>query len=654
MAVDQTKIDRSSAMGAAIGPDGTSFRTWAPNARAVFVVAGARLAAAQDPDWRPDQQDRLAPLGDGSWGGFLAGLRDGEPYMFFIDGTGSAGWKRDPFARELTIAPAFPASFCVVRDPASYPWHDHGWRPPRFNDLIIYQLHIGTWWAQDGSGHDARATRGGTFLDAAEKLGYLRDLGVTAVQLLPVQEFETAFSLGYNGVDYFSPESEYVVAPSELPRRLVKVNAMLASFRQPALTAAQLAPSVNQLKCFVDLCHLHGIAVIFDLVYNHAGGGFDNHSMWFYDRQANGNLNHSLFFTDHSWAGGQIFAYWNQWVAQFLIDNARFFLGEYRIDGIRYDEVRVIENDGGREVCQHLTETVRATNPAAIQIAEYWNPDRPSAMQPPPGGLGFDAELGDGLRDAFRGLLAQAAGGASALLDLSTAASSLVLPSGFPDAWRAVQYVENHDLTYVGHDGAARVPMLADASDRRSWYARSRSRLVTSLLLTAPGIPSLFMGEEFLEDKQWSDNPHEPNLIFWDGLATGEKSMLDFLRFTQDLIKLRRRHAALRGESVRVFHTHNANRVIAFHRWIEGEGRDVVVVGTLREETWRGYKIGFPRAGRWREVFNSDVYDNWVNPAAAGNGGAVEAVSVPMHGFVASADIVIPANGVIVFALDDE
>jgi 1,4-alpha-glucan branching enzyme len=217
-----------------------------------------------------------------------------------------------------------------------------------------------------------------------------------------------------------------------------------------------------------------------------------------------------------------------------------------------------------------------------------------------------------------------------------------------------VQYVENHDLTYVGHDGAARVPMLADASDRRSWYARSRSRLVTSLLLTAPGIPSLFMGEEFLEDKQWSDNPHAPNLIFWDGLATGEKSMLDFLRFTQDLIKLRRRHAALRGESVRVFHTHNANRVIAFHRWIEGEGRDVVVVGTLREETWRGYKIGFPRAGRWREVFNSDVYDNWVNPAAAGNGGAVEAVSVPMHGFVASADIVIPANGVIVFALDDE
>jgi len=164
----------------------------------------------------------------------------------------------------------------------------------------------------------------------------------------------------------------------------------------------------------------------------------------------------------------------------------------------------------------------------------------------------------------------------------------------------------------------------------------------------------IFMGQEFLEDKQWSDTPNGLNLLYWDGLATGDKSMVDFLRFTQDLVKLRARYAALRSESVRVFHVHNRNRVIAFHRWIEREGRDVVVAGNLREETWHGYGIGFPRAGRWREVFNSDAYDNWVNPIAAGNGGAIEAVSVAMHGFAASADIVIPANGIIVFALGDD
>jgi 1,4-alpha-glucan branching enzyme len=121
----------------------------------------------------------------------------------------------------------------------------------------------------------------------------------------------------------------------------------------------------------------------------------------------------------------------------------------------------------------------------------------------------------------------------------------------------------------------------------------------------------------------------------------------------QDLVKLRRQHAALRGESVRVFHVHNGNRVIAFHRWIEGDGQDMVIAGSLREQTWRGYRIGFPRAGHWREVFNTDAYDNWVNPIVAGNGGAIEAVPTPMHGFAASAEIVIPANGVVIFKVGD-
>ena len=320
------------------------------------------------------------------------------------------------------------------------------------------------------------------------------------------------------------------------------------------------------------------------------------------------------------------------------------------IDGIRYDEVRVIENNGGRDVCQHLTETVRATNPAAIQIAEYWNPDRPSAVLPPPDGLGFDAELGDGLRDALRGLLAQAAGGASAPLDFSAVASSLVSPAGCPDAWRAVQFLENQDLTYAGHAGAARIAMLADASDRRSWYARSRSRVVTSLLLAAPGIPSLFMGEEFLEDKNWSDDRRAGGLIWWEGLDDSNPAMCDFLRCMTDLVQLRRTQPALRAAGARVSHVRNYDRIIVLHRWVEGEGRDVVVVASLDEAPKHGYAIGLPFAGQWRELFNSDVYDNFPNPAAVGNGGAVQASGPPLDGFGASAALTLPANGVIVLA----
>src|SRR5271165_2143108 len=151
---EQGRVDRTSAMGATVFPDGSGFRTWAPNATAVHVVAGARLTAAQAPNWRPEPPDALAPLGDGSWGGFVGGVGEGDPYMFFVDGIGSSGWKRDPFARELTITPAFPDSFCVIRDPTTYPWHDQGWQTPQFSDLVIYQLHVGTWWAQDDAGND--------------------------------------------------------------------------------------------------------------------------------------------------------------------------------------------------------------------------------------------------------------------------------------------------------------------------------------------------------------------------------------------------------------------------------------------------------------------------------------------------------------------
>ena len=128
--------------------------------------------------------------------------------------------------------------------------------------------------------------------------------------------------------------------------------------------------------------------------------------------------------------------------------------------------------------------------------------------------------------------------------------------------------------------------------------------------------------------------------------------MVDHLRFTQDLIRLRHHQPALRGESINVFHVHNLNRVTAFHRWLEGVGRDVVVVLSLNEKTYYDYRLGFPHSGRWLEVFNSDVYDNWVNPQVAGNGGTVFASGPGMHGLSASAPIVIPSNSMLVFATD--
>jgi 1,4-alpha-glucan branching enzyme len=265
------------------------------------------------------------------------------------------------------------------------------------------------------------------------------------------------------------------------------------------------------------------------------------------------------------------------------------------------------------------------------------------------GGTGFDVLQHDGLRGAIRTAVQQASHGRSVAVDFDAVAANL-FPPDLPHAWQAVTCVENHDLVDVGRD--LRLPALADGSNHRSWYARSRSRFATGLLLTAPGIPQFFMGQEFLEDRQWNCDPADSaHLIGWSGLNTGsDKAMVDQLRFTQDLIRLRWNQPALRGENVNTFHVHDQNRVMAFHRWLDGTGDDVIVVATLSETTWYNYAIGFPYPGSWAEVFNSDVYDNWVNLEVAGNGGGISASGGPLHGFQASANVVIPANGVVVFA----
>jgi 1,4-alpha-glucan branching enzyme len=99
-----------------------------------------------------------------------------------------------------------------------------------------------------------------------------------------------------------------------------------------------------------------------------------------------------------------------------------------------------------------------------------------------------------------------------------------------------------------------------------------------------------------------------------------------------------------------VVHAHDQNRVLAFHRWVEGKGHDVIVVLHLATFHRFGYHIGFPGGGVWREIFNSDVYENWVNPQVAGNGGQVVAEPQPLHGFGHSASLVLPANSLLVFA----
>ena len=278
--VSQQQITDATPMGANVVGGGATFRVWAPQALEVHVRMSRRSGEINAPDeaFQPSPATKLQPLDNGHWAGFVPGARVGDHYRFYLVGRPQP-YVRDPYARELEFH-GWPDVDCIIRDPSSYPWHDTGFRTPWFHEAIIYQLHFGTWYARDAQGRDDRPNRIARFLDAVEQIPYLSGLGITFVQPLPVTEFNsvpnpfdpTPRSLGYNGTDLFSPEMDYGVEPADLPRYLQTVNRLLADRGRPPLSLSDLEPHVNQLKVFVDLCHLYGMAVIFDVVYNHAGG----------------------------------------------------------------------------------------------------------------------------------------------------------------------------------------------------------------------------------------------------------------------------------------------------------------------------------------------------------------------------------------------
>lgn len=636
-------LGADTPMGATLIANGATFRVWAPNAHEVHVL-GDFIG------WDPTLVTCLQRADGGHWWGFVPGARDRQAYKFWIVGDAGGGWKRDPYAHELD----WRAGNCILRR-TDFPWHDTNFVTPHFENFLIYQLHVGVYstprWPRGG----------GTFLDVAQWLPYLADLGVTAIQLLPIQEFSSTFSLGYNGLDYFSPESDFAVTDAELPAYAASVNSLLDAKGLVPYAEADLKGEMNQLKALVDLAHVHGIAVIFDVVYNHAGGNFGDQSLYFFDRQ-HGQLppvrfENSLYFGLHEHAGGRVFDYGKSEVRDFLIHNACFLLQEYRIDGLRYDQVSVIDRDGqpnGWSFCQDLTSTIRYLRPDALQLAEYWGLNPFVVRQASEGGAGFDTTLSDTLRIALRDVLREASFPGTHSLPMRQLAMSL-WPHDFIDAWRFVQGPENHDIVLRDPDTPQgrepRISKLADPSNPRSWYARSRSRVAMGLTLTSPGIPMMFMGQEFLEDKQWSDDlGHRPELrLFWPGLEGADPAMRDFLRFTRELIQIRWRLPALRSNGFKLIDSHDANRFLAFHRWVPGVGEDVVVVVSLADQTRYGYGVGFPLGGRWLEAFNSDVYEHWVNPQVVGNGGAIEASPAPMHGLSYSCELTLPANSVLVF-----
>src|SRR6516162_7329139 len=162
--IAQDNIDANTPIGATLTVNGATFKVWAPGALGVYL--NGTLAGAQR--WTQDQDAALLLQKDnkGYWTGFFPGAKEGDNYKYYVVGTASKGYKRDPYARELSADPPFPHANCVIRSPASYPWHDDAFVTPAYSNMIVYQLHVGTFYSKV-PGLD------GTFLDVVEKIEYL-------------------------------------------------------------------------------------------------------------------------------------------------------------------------------------------------------------------------------------------------------------------------------------------------------------------------------------------------------------------------------------------------------------------------------------------------------------------------------------------------
>src|SRR3569833_3494904 len=147
MPASQEHVGPGTPMGATLRPDGVVLRCWAPAAERVHVCLDESEVVDDDLELQND--------GHGVWSGFLPGVRAGRKYRFYVTGPGGAGFKRDPRARELELY-GYPDCDSLVVDNADYPWHDDGWTPPAFADLIVYQFHVGVFSATDPAGRDRR------------------------------------------------------------------------------------------------------------------------------------------------------------------------------------------------------------------------------------------------------------------------------------------------------------------------------------------------------------------------------------------------------------------------------------------------------------------------------------------------------------------
>ncbi len=431
-------------LGARPTDDGVDFRVWAPDHDDVAVVEYV--------DGAPAATYPLAVDAQGYWSGHVTGLEAGSQYMYRLGGERD---RPDPASRHQPTSVHGPS---MAVDPA-FPWTDDSWMGLPREALVIYELHVGT------------ATDAGTFEALIERLPYLRELGITALELMPVADFPGDRNWGYDGVDLYAPARAYGGA--------------------------------GGLKLLVDAAHAHGLAVMLDVVYNHLGPA--GNYLRDYSRQYFTGRHHTPWGEAINFDGSA-----KQAVRDFFMDNALYWVHEYHIDGLRLDATHAIIDDSPMHLLQELAERVRASLPAGRQVVLIAEDERNEARLSQPvarGGIGLDGVWADDFHHVVRVSLTGEQAGYFGDYRGGTAELVTVLrdgwlyqgqPSGLAGRPRGtpvddlspaafVHCIQNHDQ--IGNRALG---------ERLNHDVSLPAYLAASvLLLLSPYTPLLFMGQEW-------------------------------------------------------------------------------------------------------------------------------------------------------------
>lgn len=548
LALDQSAPAQSSRPGMGATPyadasgTGVTFRVWAPDATSVSVPGVFN-------SWSTTANFLVKEGSSGLWSADISNARPNHEYKYYINGS---VWKMDPRSRKVVNS----TGNSIVYDPNAFNWSGDTRLTINTSSTVIYEMHVGAFYdPSPGSGGP------GKFADAINKLDYLASLGVNAVELLPILEFPGDYSWGYNLSDPYAVENTGYGGP-------------------------------DGLKTFVKAAHQRGIRVIMDVVHNHYGP--NDLDLWGFDTNATPGI---YFYS----AGGISTTPWgprpnyaSEGVRSYIIDNFRMWMDECHVDGFRWDAVGAIRHydpgyvsiPEGDSLIQYINSIIIHTDhPGAISIAEDDS-----------GGMDFDSEWGVSVGDEFINEMVKTVDSDRDMNALKSAMDG----SGFS----RVLYTETHDLVgALNGSGAQRLPVRIQPANPASYFARKRSMLGAAIVMSSPGLPMIFMGQEMLATNQFADNVP----LDWTRVITYS----NVVSFYRDMIRLRRNldgvSWGLTGPNVSWHAVDNNAKLLAFHRWGAGPNDQVMMVINCSNTQINNYQInGFPVDGTWYVNLNSD------------------------------------------------